>query len=96
MAASWSCCAESAKVVGARGSEVNGDSGRTLANLIDAGVAGDLVHPGAEVGAGTIGLAIAEDAEEDFLDQVFADGAVLGHFGVEVEERGLVAVEQHA
>ena len=54
--------------------------GTHFADLIDAGVARDLVHPGAECGAGAIGLAITQDAEKNFLDEVFADGAVLRHF----------------
>ncbi len=54
--------------------------GAHFADLVEARVARDLVHPGAECGAGAIGLAIAQDAEENFLDEVFADGAVLRHF----------------
>ena len=54
--------------------------GAHFSDLIDARVARDLVHPCAERCAGAIGLAIAQDAEENFLDEVFADGAVLRHF----------------
>ena len=82
--------------IGAIGSADERGFGAHLADLVEAGVARDLIHPGAECCARAKGLAIAQDAEENFLDEVFADGAVLRHFGVEVEERGLIAVEQHA
>jgi hypothetical protein len=70
--------------------------GFQFTDVIETGVASDLVHPGTEGSARPIGLAVSEDAQEDVLDEIFAGGAVLGHFGVEVEQRGLVAVEQHA
>src|SRR5580704_2563495 len=54
--------------------------GTHFADLVDACVARDLVNPGAEWRASAIGLAIAKDAEENFLDEVFADDAILRHF----------------
>src|SRR5579864_571999 len=67
-----------------------------LAKMVDAGIAGDLINPGAEGSAGAISLAVAEDAQKNFLDEILAEAAVAGQLAIKVEQRGLVAIEQHA
>ena len=67
-----------------------------LAKMVDAGVARDLVDPGTERSAGAISLAMAEDAQKNFLDEILAEAAVAGQLAIKVEQRGLVAIEQHA
>jgi hypothetical protein len=55
----------------------------------------DLVHPRPEGRARTIAVAVLQDPEEDVLHQVFTGRAITGKPRVEVEERRLIAIEQH-
>ena len=51
-----------------------GISGRRGAQVVDVGVAADLVHPGAELAFAAEGMPVLEDAQEDLLHQVLAQG----------------------
>src|SRR5215472_7581822 len=63
---------------------------RKLPKMVNAGVACDLVNPGAKRRHGAVTLPVFEDAKEDLLDQVFAQGPVAGQLGVEIEKWRLV------
>src|SRR6266513_446608 len=67
-----------------------------LTEMIDARVACNLVDPSAERGAGAVALAVFQDAEEYLLDKVFAQRPVARQLRIEIEERRLVAIKQHA
>src|ERR1700693_1903083 len=56
-----------------------------LAKMIDGRVAGGLVNPGAEGSAGAISLAVAEDAQENFLNEILAEAAVAGQLAIKVK-----------
>jgi len=81
---------------GGRHLGLEGDLRARLAKMVDAGVARDLVDPSAERGAGAVGLAMAEDAQENFLNEIFAEAAIAGQLAIKIEQRRLVAIEQHA
>src|SRR6266566_4892711 len=69
---STSCCS-TAESVGNRREHfwLEGPLARKLPKMVDAGVARNLVNPGAEGRPGAVALAVFEDAKEDLLDQVF-------------------------
>jgi len=69
---------------------------RKLAKVIDARVARNLVDPSAERGARSVALAVFQDTEEYLLDKVFAQSPVARQLRIEIEERRLVAIKQHA
>src|SRR5215469_17141101 len=69
---------------------------RMFAVVILPRVARDLVHPCAKRSAGFVCLAVLENAKEDVLHQVFARGSIAGEPAIKVEQRNLVAIEQHA
>src|SRR5437588_62647 len=69
---------------------------RKLAEVVDAGVARNLVHPSAKRRSRAVTLAVFQDAKENLLDEVLAQCSVACQLRIEVEERGLVAVKQHA
>ena len=74
---------------------VERDLAPPFAEMIEARIAGDLVHPGGESGAVLVSVTIAQDAEEHVLNEVFSRAAIGGHAQVEVIERGLVTLEQN-
>src|SRR5215470_3878906 len=67
-----------------------------FAVVILSRIARDLVHPCPKRSAGTVRLPVLEDPEEDVLYQVLARASIAGETAIEVEQRTLVAVEQHA
>src|SRR5437016_10273537 len=81
-----------------RGQHFRLESGlrRKLAKVIDARVLRNLVYPIAEKGARAVALAVCKDMEVYFLDKVFAQRAVARQLRIEIEERRLVAIKQHA
>src|SRR5205814_1304760 len=81
-----------------RGQHFRLESGlrRKLAKVIDARVARNLVDPSAERSAGAVALTVFQDTEEHLLDKVFAQRPVARQLRIEIEERGLVAIKQHA
>src|SRR6266550_3142086 len=81
-----------------RGQHFRLESGlrRKLAKVIDARVPRNLVDPSAERGARAVALAVFQDTEEYFLDKVFAQRPVARQLRIEIKERRLVAIKQHA
>jgi hypothetical protein len=63
--------------------------------MVHLSIAGDLVHPGGEGVFGVVCVAVAEDAEVDFLDEVLTEFTVAGATEKEVEQGAVVAFEQH-
>src|SRR4029077_16222966 len=82
-------------VNGRRHFRLEGNLRARFAKMIDAGVARDLVDPRAKGSAGTIGLPMAQDTKENFLDESLAEAAVAGQLAIKVEQRSLVAIKQH-
>ena len=72
-------------VDGRRHFRLEGNLRASLAEMVDAGIACDLVDPSAEGSAGAIGLAMAQNAQENFLDEVFAEAAIAGQLAIKVE-----------
>src|SRR5579884_97081 len=58
---------------------------RMFANVIEPGVARDLIHPRTERSARLVALTVFENAKEDVLHQVLAHSAITGKAAVEVE-----------
>src|SRR5207237_3253662 len=63
---------------------------RKLAEVVDAGVARNLIDPSAKRRSRAVTLAVFQDAKENLLDEVFAQCSVACQLRIEVEQRGLV------
>src|SRR6185437_4520591 len=61
---------------------------------IDASIASNLVHPGAEGGSRTVGLPIFQNSEEDVLYQVFTHGALACQLIKEIEQSHVIPFKQ--
>jgi hypothetical protein len=65
-----------------------------LPEMIDVGVARDLEEPDVEPALAEVAGPVLQDADEDLLDEVFARGPVTRQAEEEVEEHGLVSLEE--
>src|SRR5229473_1868773 len=84
------------RIHGGRHLRFEGNLRACLAKMVDARVACDLIDPRAKGSAGTIRLTMAQDAQENFLDEIFAEAAIAGQLAIKIEQRRLVAIKQHA
>ena len=64
--------------------------------VIETGIAGNMKHPGREMAIITIRLSIFQNAEKHILHQIFRNRSITEHPAEEVEQRGVIAVEQDA
>ncbi len=73
-----------------------GGRGGVFAEMIGGDLAGEMVDLGGEFALVAVGVAVFEDAIEDDLHEVFADGRLVGQAREETVERPVVALEKFA